>query len=121
MLAWFRSAARPISSAALASILTLTAWSAAPHPDDCHETECLSAPHDPTGHSLGRKQGGGEQPFHCVFCHWTRSVRPPSPATYQLVPSVEDGARPFTVVSVVLPQFSAAQPPLRAPPASSVA
>jgi hypothetical protein len=121
MLAWFRAAARPISSAALASILTLTVWSATPHPDDCHETECLSAPHDPTGHSLGRKQDGGEQPFHCVFCHWTRSVRPPSPATYQLAPSVDDGARHLVVVSLVLPQFSAAQPPLRAPPSSSVA
>jgi len=119
MLTWFRARARSISSVALVSLITLTVWSAAPHPDDCHDAECgVVAPHDPSGHSLGREQGSAEQPIHCVLCHWTRSVRPSSETAYLLAPAVEDDVRVHIDVFSALPQFQAAQPPLRAPPVS---
>src|SRR5512134_2519638 len=88
MLSWFRGQARSISGIALVAFIALTFWSAAPHPDDCHDEACAPlVPHDPSSHSVGRPQGSAEQPLHCVLCHWTRWVRP-----------VADSSVPFTPV-----------------------
>jgi len=117
MLAWFRAGARSISSAALASLVTLTVWSAAPHPDDCHDPVCgVVAPHDWSGHSIGRAQSTATHPLHCILCHWTRTVRPPAATGEPFIPAVEDHPRAHVDVFSALPQFAATQPPLRAPP-----
>ena len=121
MLSWFRGRARSISSAALISLITLTVWSAAPHPDDCHDAECGPvAPHDPSGHRVGREQKPGGQPLHCVLCHWTRIVRPTPETALHLSPAVGEVVRIHLVVFRAPSQFSSAQPPLRAPPALPV-
>jgi hypothetical protein len=121
MLQWFRARARSIAATALLSLVTLTARSAAPHQDDCHEAICAAAmvPHDASAHSIGRDTSNAERPLHCVLCHWTRIVRPLAPAAHHITPAVENTVR-FFVDSVPAPEaFLAAQPPLRAPPSSS--
>jgi hypothetical protein len=104
---------------ALVSLVTLTVWSVAPHPADCHDADCgVVAPHDPSGHSIGRELQSSQQPIHCVLCHWTRFFRPSTETARLFVPVVEDDVRVHVVVFRTLQQFAAAQPPLRAPPAS---
>jgi len=121
MLQWFRSRARSVSATALLSLVTLTVGSALPHPDDCHDALCaVVVPHDPSAHSVSRADSSNhDRPLHCVLCHWTRIVRPPTTAAYHLAPAVDRPVR-FLVNVVVAPEaFLAAQPPLRAPPSSS--
>jgi hypothetical protein len=118
MLQWFRARARSIAAAALVSLATLTAGSAAPHGDDCHDAVCVSGvvSHDPSAHSIGRASTTSERPLHCVLCHWTRIVRPSADPGHRIAPAVEYDVRSLVEVFGA-PQFvSAAQPPLRAPP-----
>lgn len=119
MLQWFRARARSIAATALLSLATLSVWSAAPHPDDCHESICaVVVTHDPSAHSVGRDTATTHRPLHCVLCHWTRIVRPPAAVAHHLAPAV-DRAVWFLVDVVRAPEaFLAAQPPLRAPPSS---
>ena len=121
MLQWFRAKARSFGATALLSLVTLTVWSALPHRDDCHDEICaVIVPHDPSAHSVGRTDSSnGDRPLHCVLCHWTRIVRPSATVSHHLTPAVERTVR-FLVDVVVAPEaFLVAQPPLRAPPASS--
>ena len=120
MLHWFRARTRSIAAAALVSLATLTISSAAPHRDDCHETVCVSivVPHDPSAHSIGRGPGTAERPLHCVLCHWTRIARPSTDTAQHIAPAVEPGVRALVEVFSAPQFFSAAQPPLRAPPVS---
>lgn len=122
MLQWFRARARSIGATALLSLVTLGVWSATPHQDDCHDAICaVVVPHDPSAHSVGRADAGdADRPLHCVLCHWTRIVRPPAAVVHHLTPAVDRTVR-FLVDVVVAPDaFVAAQPPLRAPPSSSL-
>jgi hypothetical protein len=119
MLRWFRAWSRLVSSAALVSLVTLTLWSSAPHPDDCHDRECGPvALHDPSGHSVSRPAHANGEPIHCVLCHWTRSLRP-APGTVPLVtPAGAEDVQASIDVFGAPSQTSLAQPSLRAPPAS---
>jgi len=123
MLQWFRAHARLIGVVTLWSMATLTAWSAVPHHDDCHDAMCASdvVPHDVSSHSVGRDDSStAERPLHCVLCHWTRIVRPSATAAYHLAEAVDRAIR-FPVQVVHAPEaFIAAQPPLRAPPQPTV-
>jgi hypothetical protein len=119
MLSWFREWCRPIASVALVSLVTLTISSAVPHADDCHGAECAAvALHDPSGHSIGRSEEPGEQPHHCVVCHWTRSVRPAPETTDLFAPVVAEDARIAIDVFSLPSQTSLLRPSLRAPPVS---
>jgi hypothetical protein len=107
-----------MSAVALASIVTLTAWSAVPHEDDCHGPGCgVALPHDPSGHAVSRDSDSTEHPLHCVLCHWTRLVRPPADSAQPLASVVEVAHRTFLDIVRAPQHFPAAQPPLRAPPA----
>lgn len=117
MLSWFRVRSRSIASAALLALATLTISSAAPHPDDCHDAECgVSLPHDPNGHSVGRPQESSGQPFHCVLCHWTRSVRPTPETTPLFEPALAEDVRVSIDAFIALSQNFLTQPSLRGPP-----
>jgi hypothetical protein len=119
MLAWFRNRGRPVSALALVALVTLTLSSATPHEDDCHGAGCgVSLPHEPSAHSIGRDTNSTEHPLHCVLCHWTRLVRPPADSAHALASAAEAVRRTFVDIQRASQQFSAAQPPLRAPPAS---
>jgi hypothetical protein len=120
MLPWFRTRGRSIAAAMLVALATLSVWSSTPHQDDCHDAMCSSVvvPHDPSAHSIGRASSETERPLHCVLCHWTRIVRPSATTAQHLAPARERDVR-IPVDVVTAPQaFFAAQPPLRAPPAS---
>jgi hypothetical protein len=119
MLSWFREWGRPIASAALVSLVTLTISSALPHVDDCHGAECVAITlHDPSDHSIGRSQETGEHEHHCIACHLTRSVRP-APETAQLfAPVVAEDARLALDLVSFASQTSLLRPSLRAPPVS---
>ena len=119
MLQWFRARSRSIAATALLSLVTLTAWSAGPHQDDCHEAICAAAlPHDASAHTVSRDTADTHPPLHCVLCHWTRIVRPSDTAAHHVTPAVDSTVR-FLIDSVHAPEaFLAAQPPLRAPPFS---
>lgn len=120
MLRWFRARARSVGTTALLSLVTLSVWSAMPHRDDCHDAICaVVVPHDPSAHSVGRADTShGDRPLHCVLCHWTRIARPSASIAYHLAPAVDQAVR-VPVDLVFAPEtFLAAQPPLRAPPAS---
>jgi hypothetical protein len=119
MLRWFRARSRLISSAALVSLVTLTLWSSAPHPDDCHDVQCgPAAHHDPSGHSVGRPGESDSQPIHCVLCHWTRSVRPAPGTALLFAPAVAEDILASMDVFSARSQTPLARPSLRAPPAS---
>lgn len=118
MLSWFRRQTRSIAGVALVALATLSVWSAAPHQDDCHDASCgVVTVHDPSGHRIGRTQGTSEQPLHCILCQWTRSMRTAAPAVTHLpTPVVTIDVRVSVDVFSAQSQYSAAQPPLRAPP-----
>lgn len=121
MLSWFRERSRSIAGVALLALVTLTISSAAPHPDDCHDAECgVALPHDPNGHSVGRPQESGGQPFHCVLCHWTRSVRPTPETVARFGPAVAEDVRAAIDLFTAPSQPFPAQPALRGPPTTSV-
>jgi hypothetical protein len=121
MMQWFRARARSVAATALLALVAITVGSALPHRDDCHDAICaVIVPHDPSAHSIDRVDTAhDDRPLHCVLCHWTRIVRPSATVAHHLTPAV-DRAAGFLVDVVVAPEaFLAAQPPLRAPPASS--
>src|SRR5215510_2521900 len=91
MMQWFRARARSVGATALLSLVTLTVWSALPHPDDCYDAICaVIVPHDPSAHSVGRTDSwNGDRPLHCVLCHWTRTFRPSAQAAHLLAPAVD--------------------------------
>lgn len=121
MLSWFRAWSRSIASAALLALVTLTISSAAPHPDDCHDADCgLGLPHDPSGHSIGKTQESTGQPFHCVLCHWTRSVRPTPETAPLFAPVLAEDVRVSLDVFIAPSQTVLAQPALRGPPTTPV-
>ena len=76
MLSWFRQRSRAISASALVSLITLLAWSSGLHQDDGHDPDGGIVLHDESDHAVGRPQAPGDEPLHCVLCHWTRLVRP---------------------------------------------
>lgn len=121
MLQWFRARSRSIAATALLSLVTLTISSAGPHQDDCHEAICAATlPHDATAHTVSRDTPSPHRPFHCVLCHWTRIVRPPATAADSITPGVDSTVRFLIDVAYAPEGFLAAQPPLRAPPSSSL-
>jgi hypothetical protein len=119
MLQWFRACSRSIAVTALLSLVALTAWSAGPHQDDCHDVICATTvPHDASAHSVSRSTSSTDRPLHCVLCHWTRIIRPSANVAHHLAPAVEHKARSLVNVISAPQTILAAQPPLRAPPSS---
>jgi hypothetical protein len=116
MLSWFRARAPFIARVALLSLLVLTARSAAPHEDDCHDSACADVSHDPSSHSIGRESTDLSQALHCVLCHWTRSFRSPTPAAHLTALAPRRDLRLSIDVLLAPQRVAAAQPPLRAPP-----
>lgn len=121
MLQWFRARGRSLAATALLSLSVMGGLSSAPHPSDCHDSECAVrvVAHDASAHVFQRAAPVADaHPLHCVLCHLTRTFRPNTNSTIQ-APSVDrrDVRTSVTVVSVAR-VFPAAQPPLRSPPVS---
>ena len=115
MLQWFRAHSRSIAATTLLSLIALTAWSAGPHPDDCHEAICAAAvPHDASAHSVGRDTSSTDRPLHCVLCHWTRIVRPLDTAAHHVSPAVDSTVR-FRIDPSMRPRRSSPRSPASRP------
>ena len=123
MLHWFRTQAQALGAMLLVSLATLGASAAVPHHDDCHEALCAAVvlPHDASQHSLGSAASADEHPLHCVVCHWTRLLRPPTGGSHDFAAAVEVRGRTSPAVVRVPLVFPAAEPPLRSPPPAALA
>jgi hypothetical protein len=122
MLRWFRGHASGIATMALVALAALGATALTPHLDDCHDSACLTmlVEHDANAHQFAAPETADEgQPFHCLVCHWTRSLRPQ--ITSKLLPESAVQARTRVQLDVlpVAHDAQVAQPPLRSPPVAS--
>jgi hypothetical protein len=118
MLQWCRVRAGRVAAALLVSMTTLGASHAWPHDDDCHDAACVVVAHDASAHVIGAKVPPESQPQHCLVCHWARAFRPPTEARITHVPAIGGGITLHAESDPVAAPEAAAQPPLRAPPAS---
>src|SRR5262245_55067452 len=117
MLMWFRRRASALALVALCSFTTVGALSAA-HEMGCGDelAESFIAGHAPGSHTVAATHVG-QQPTHCVVCHWLQSVRSGGVEASSLVIADESGPartvssvqRVRTVVPLDIPS--------RAPPA----
>jgi hypothetical protein len=124
MLRWFRSHASRIATIALVALAALGATAVTPHADDCHESACLpmAVEHDADAHRVGAPAPGDDaQPFHCLVCHVLRSFRPRIETGPLNAPVAEAGAVRAVESFPLATASEAVQPPLRAPPPSSLA
>lgn len=123
MLAWFRAHASRIATAAMVSLVALGVSAVSPHVDDCHDSGCLTigVEHDADAHRFTAPPTDTDiHQLHCLVCHLLRSFRPRTEGRVLFTAASEaDALVHFDsfAVSVAAP---AAQPPLRAPPASPV-
>jgi hypothetical protein len=118
VLSWFRESARPLAAALLVSLGTFGSF-VVPHTDDCH-ADCLPAfvAHDADAHRIQDSTRADEpHALHCLVCHWARSFRPRPQGMFVGAPVVEQGGRTHIQSFTVARLESAAQPPLRSPPA----
>ena len=86
-----------------------------------HDADCdiIVVAHDAAAHHVqadGPRDDG--QPVHCLACHWARAFRKHTDAVYLPAPAVAAGVRFFVEAVPVANVATAAQPPLRSPPAS---
>ncbi len=117
MLKCFRTRASAIAPPLLLSLASL----ALPHANDNHDADgafALLVVHDASGHGVGAPASEEADPGHCAICHLSRPFRP---LTQTAIPAIASAARTgfFHVDdSRTARADTAAQPPLRAPPAS---
>lgn len=121
MLHCVRARVRVIAAAVLVAMCALAAAAAAPHDDDCHAGACAAWAlwHDASSHTV-RGAAAPEQTheFHCIVCHWHRSVRPRTEAGHHLARPANGDVRVPLAIFALPAVFPAAQPPLRSPPAT---
>jgi hypothetical protein len=114
---WFRRRASALALVALCSFTAAGALSTA-HELGCGDelAEGFAAGHAPGSHSVAAT-GAGQEPTHCVLCHWLQSFRAGGVGASRLVIAHE--IQPAQTVSSV--QFVRLVAPLdipsRAPPA----
>ena len=117
MLTWFRRRASTLALVALCSFTSVGALSTA-HELGCGDelSEGFAAGHAPGSHSVGSTRIG-QEPAHCVLCHWLQSVRSGGVAASSLVIVHESGpARTITSIQRVR-SVARLDVPSRAPPA----
>ena len=120
MLLLARRHLRVLATAVLLSVCAVGGWSTFGHELDHHDAD--TAPvfvvHDASAHAFrDASVAGGEQPVHCVLCHWTRAfgTHAQNLSLVTLVVSRTLAVRPAD--ASLLHHVTAVQPPLRAPPA----
>lgn len=124
MLQWFRVRAAPVAAATLVWLVVVSGMAVAPHETDCHDAACgaIAVEHDAAAHRVGASSDSPDgHPLHCLVCHWVRAFRPRTEARFVSTLASETGVcipvQFFTIAS----RAPVAQPPLRSPPASSIA
>jgi hypothetical protein len=118
MLRPLRTRASTVASVLLLSLCALL-W---PHIGDSHHDDdgefAIVVAHDASGHGVGRPSSSDEEPHHCAICHSARTFRAHTQVTVLAASSVT--ALGYSCPDDFAPAIAvlAAQPPLRAPPAS---
>jgi len=114
---WFRQRASALALVALCSFMAVGALSTA-HELGCGDelAEGLVAGHAPGSHAVTATHVG-QEPTHCVLCHWLQSVRSGGVTASSLVIAHESG--PAQTVSPVqsVRLVASLDIPSRAPPA----
>lgn len=114
----------PVLAASMLVLLSvLGAWSTFAHGLDCHDHDDgpVVVVHDASAHAFRSPvQADSERPIHCVLCHWTR-VLGSGVQSVTVVPSIVTRTPPVQAADIaVARRLSVAQPPLRAPPVSTL-
>ena len=120
MLAWYRAQSRALAALLLTAFVSLSAATAAPHADDCHDTLCVTdaVDHDAGDHSVQAPPAPDDHQLHCIVCHWIRAFKPAAQSSQTTTPSIPDDVLVRAPFVGTPSAFPAAQPPLRSPPAS---
>ena len=118
MLTWFRRKARGLGATLLVSLGAMGMSLLAPHPLDCHDTDCgIGVVHDAAAHQIGADTAGNRsEPLHCLACHWARSFRPQVESRIIPAPVREGSVRILNELATLTASAPVAQPPLRSPP-----
>jgi hypothetical protein len=123
MLAGIRPHVSRIAVAVLVSLAAMGGSALVLHADDCHGGPCLpiAVEHDASAqHVRGAVAKVDAPPLHCLVCHWVRSFRPHAEVRIVTVPDASPGRPIHHEVFTAASAGSAAQPPLRSPPAAPV-
>ena len=118
MLRWFRDRAPRLALLAIVVLGAAGGSAATPHQDDCHDAGCASVRHDASAHRITAPTGTSGEPIHCVVCHWARSFRPRTESRVLPTPAEAPGIVLHIESFAAVVTATAAQPPLRSPPAS---
>lgn len=124
MLQWFRVRAARVAAITLVWLVAVGGVAVAPHEDDCHDAACsaLVIEHDAAAHRVRAPSGDSDgHPLHCLVCHWVRAFRPRTEARFVSALASGAGVRIPVQFFAIFSRASAAQPPLRSPPASPIA
>lgn len=118
MLKWCRTRASGLAPVLLVSLLALVA----PHTFGAHhDSDSEIAPiavHDHAAHRVGSASGTADpSPQHCAVCHWSRSFRLLTRVSTVTASCVEAARIVPLDACAAADNGTAAQPPLRAPPA----
>jgi len=115
---------RPVAATVLVWLAVVGGWSLAGHASGCHDADCGVAlvAHDASAHAFkAPRPGGTPNGDHCFLCHAARTFRPPVTSTHVLPSAAGQDVRVHLADVRVVRGTSAAQPPLRSPPASAFA
>ena len=123
MLHLARRHLRVLATAVLLSLCAVGGWSTFGHQRDHHDDDGVAAfvVHDASAHAFrDAAPAAGDQPVHCVLCHWTRAFGTHVQRVSLAYAVASRALAVHTADASLFPHVTAVQPPLRAPPALPV-
>ncbi len=123
MLQLARRHLRVLATAVLLSLCAVGGWSAFGHGLDHHDADDVAAfvVQDASAHAFRNAvPADGDQPVHCVLCHWTRAFGTHVQGVSLAQAVASRALVVHTADASLLHHVTAGQPPLRAPPAPRV-
>jgi hypothetical protein len=120
MLHLARRRLRVLATAVLLSVCAVGGWSALGHELDHYDPDGAATfvVHDASAHAFrDAAPAAGDQPVHCVLCHWTRALGTHAQKVSLTLAVASRALAIHTADASLLHHVTAVQPPLRAPPA----
>jgi hypothetical protein len=118
MIRSIRRRSRLVALVLLWSLVGLAALTASPHQIECADEVATVVIHDAGGHAIGAVRSG-EDPPHCVLCHWIRAFSADGVRSARVVVASTSSLASFST-AVDTPRSAARlNLPSRAPPVDS--